>query len=58
MLQPDKIEFLRKEVTFLGHVISERGIDPDPRTVSAVRYVPCPKTMKKVQEFLGLTRKL
>ena len=30
-LQPDKCEFLRKEVTFLGHKISEHGVEPDAR---------------------------
>ena len=27
-LQLDKCEFLRKEVTYLGHVISEKGVRP------------------------------
>ena len=27
-LQPDKCELLRKEVTFLGHKISEHGVEP------------------------------
>lgn len=28
-LQPDKSEFLRKEVTFLGHKISDHVVKPD-----------------------------
>ena len=30
VLQPDKVHFLRKEVAFLGHIVSERGVEPDP----------------------------
>ena len=30
-LQPDKCEFLRKEVNYLGHQITEAGVMPDPK---------------------------
>jgi hypothetical protein len=30
-LQPDKCEFLRKEVAFLGHVITADGVRPDEK---------------------------
>ena len=53
-LQPDKCEFLRKEVTFLGHKISERGVEPDTCKVDAVKDFPTPKTVKKLKRFLGL----
>ena len=29
-LQPDKCKSLRKEVIYLGHIIAENGISPDP----------------------------
>ena len=32
-LQPDKCEFLRKEITFLGHIISEHGVEPETRKI-------------------------
>jgi hypothetical protein len=53
-LQPDKCEFLRKEVTFLGHKISERGVEPDTCKVDAVKNFPTPKTVKELKRFLGL----
>ena len=54
-LQPEKCEFLRKEVTFLGHKISEKGVEPDSRKVEAVENFPRPNTVKQLKSFLGLT---
>lgn len=53
-LQPDKCEFLRKEVTYLGHVISENGVHPDPEKIKAVKNFPIPKNPKNIKQFLGL----
>jgi len=53
-LQPDKCEFLRREVTYLGHVIREDGVKPDPKKIEAVSNFPRPKNAKNVKQFLGL----
>ena len=53
-LQPDKCEFLRKEVSYLGHVISESGVKPNPEKISAVKNFPIPRTTKEIKSFLGL----
>ena len=53
-LHPDKCEFLRKEVNYLGHVISEDGVKPDPEKVRKVKEFPLPKTTKQLNEFIGL----
>ncbi|XP_011686421.1 PREDICTED: uncharacterized protein LOC105449119 [Wasmannia auropunctata] len=53
-LQPNKCEFLRKEVTYLGHIITEGGIKPDPEKLRAVKEFPVPKKVKDMQSFLGL----
>ncbi|KAM0729433.1 Retrovirus-related Pol polyprotein from transposon 297 [Formica fusca] len=53
-LQPDKCEFLRKEVTYLGHIITENGISPDPSKLEAVRNFPTPRKVKDIQAFIGL----
>jgi hypothetical protein len=54
-LQPQKCEFLRKEVTFLGHKVSERGgVEPSNRKVEAVENFPQPNTVKQLKSFLGL----
>ena len=53
-LKPEKCFFLRKEVTYLGHLISEKGVKPDPKKVEAVSQFPRPTTKKNVRQVLGL----
>jgi len=43
-LQPDKCEFVRKEVNYLGHQITEAGVRPDPQKVVAIEQFPTPTT--------------
>ncbi|KAL6417766.1 hypothetical protein ACFW04_014363 [Cataglyphis niger] len=53
-LQPDKCEFLRKEVGYLGHIISDQGVKPDPAKIQAVKEFPTPRNAKNIKQFLGL----
>jgi len=53
-LQTDKCEFLRKEVNYLGHQITEAGVRPDPQNVSAIEQVPTPTTAKQLKTFCGM----
>lgn len=53
-LQPDKCEFLRREVMYLGHIIGEDGVRPDPKKVEAVQNFPRPQSAKNIKQFLGL----
>lgn len=54
VLQPDKCEFLKKEINYLGHIINEEGIKPDPKKIEAVKKMPIPKNPKNIKQFLGL----
>ncbi|CAD6236937.1 GSCOCG00012487001-RA-CDS [Cotesia congregata] len=54
-LQPDKCHLFRKEIDYLGHIISADGVRPDPKKTDAVKKFPVPNSFKKVREFLGLT---
>lgn len=49
-----KCRFLRKEVAFLGHVVSADGIKTDPEKVESVKTWPVPLNVKELQGFLGL----
>ena len=50
--QPDKCEFLRKEVTYLGHKLSANGLRPDPEKISAVMKFPLLLTLAKLNNTL------
>ena len=53
-LQPAKCLFAMPKVPYLGHIISEKGIAPDPEKTKAVETFPVPKTKTDVKSFLGL----
>ena len=54
-LEPEKCEFFKEEVCYLGHIISKHGIKPDPKKVEAVKNFPTPQHVKNIREFLGLS---
>ncbi|KAJ8712243.1 hypothetical protein PYW07_005085 [Mythimna separata] len=47
-----KCVFARDTVTYLGHVISARGIEPDPMKVDAVMKMEPPSNLKQLKTFL------
>jgi hypothetical protein len=49
-------EFWMKQVAFLGHVISKRGISIDPRKVQDVLSWKAPTSVSDIWSFLGLAR--
>lgn len=52
---PDKCEFFQREVSFLGHIVSERGVAVQQHKVKAVNEWPLPRNKRDVRAFLGLT---
>ncbi len=53
-LKPSKCHFGCRQVTFLGHVVSAEGVQPDPQKIEAVKNFPVPRNIKQVRSFLGL----
>ena len=53
-LKPDKCAFLQKRVLYLGHIVSDQGITPDPAKTAKVTSWPIPKCVTELQAFLGL----
>lgn len=53
-LKPSKCFLFQKSVKFLGHVVSEEGIQTDPDKTTAVQNWPRPRNAKEIKSFLGL----
>lgn len=53
-LKPSKCDFAQSQVTFLGHVVSASGVQPDPKNIDKVRDWPTPENPTEVRAFLGL----
>ena len=53
-LKPQKCRFFQKEVTYLGHVVSENGVSTDPSKVSKILDWPIPRNLSELRSFLGL----
>jgi hypothetical protein len=54
LLKLKKCEFFKKEVAFLGHIVTTEGIRMDPEKIKAILEWPTPKTVTEVQAFHGL----
>jgi len=53
-LNKEKCNFIRNTLPFLGHVISPRGISPDPATIQQILDFPAPRNIRQLRSFLGL----
>ena len=49
-----KCEFWLREVSFLGHIVSEEGIRVDPSKIEVILEWKPPRNVTKVRSFLGL----
>ena len=54
-LKPSKCEFFKKKITYLGYVVSKKGIEVDTKKIEAVQKWPILKTVTDVRSFLGFT---
>ena len=53
-LKPKKCFLFRKEVAFLGHVVSSEGVSTDPEKIRAIQEWKTPQDLTDVRSFLGL----
>ena len=54
-LKPSKCEFFKRRIAYLGHIVSDKGIETDPKKIEAIINWPVPKTVHDVRSFLGFT---
>ena len=53
-LGEDKCTFAAREVSYLGHRVTEEGLLPDPALLAAIRDISPPQNATEVRSFLGL----
>lgn len=52
-LSPEKCKFFQTSVRYLGHIVSEHGVETDPDKIEAIKTWPRPQTLKELKSFLG-----
>ena len=57
-LNEEKCKFRLSEVSFIGHVISDEGLDPDPAKIQGVQEMPTPQNKQDVKRLLGMVNYL
>ena len=57
-LNPAKVQFKLKRIRFMGHIITEDGVQPDPKKVEAIVQNSKPDDKRSVQRFLSMVNYL
>jgi hypothetical protein len=50
----NKCDFYKKEIQYLGHVISAEGVAVDPQKIKEIMDWPTPRNVIEVRSFMGL----
>jgi hypothetical protein len=53
-LKAEKCYFGANELQFLGHVVGEDGVKPDPEKVEKIKDYPIPRNIRELRGVLGL----
>ena len=53
-LKESKCDFFKKEIHYLGHLISDKGIYPLPEKLDTTQNMPKPRNPKEIKQFLCL----
>jgi predicted aspartyl protease len=53
-IKPKKCHFVCGKLKYLGHLVTEEGIRPNPEKVKAIKEMPFPDSPEKMASFLGL----
>ena len=53
-LSPEKFRHKQPAVNYVGHILSARGLESDPRKVAAIMNMDIPKSRADLQRFLGM----
>ena len=53
-IKGSKCSFFQEKIHFLGHIVSNQGVEMDPEKVAAVSKMKNPRTNKELSAILGL----
>ena len=53
-LKPSKCFFAQRNVKYLGFIVSNEGLSPDPEKLKAIKEYPQPKDITELRRFVGL----
>ncbi len=53
-LKPKKCHLFQKQVLYLGHIVSDKGVATDPAKIEKVKEWPQPINVHQVRSFMGL----
>lgn len=51
---PKKCNLFQRKVKFLGHIVSENGIEPCPSKIEVIKDWPILCIVKELRSFLGI----
>ena len=57
-LNPNKVKLRLNSVSFIGHLLTSKGLAPDPDKISSIINMPKPTNIKSLQQLLGMTQYL
>ena len=58
ILNREKVKLRLNAVPFIGHLLTDKGLAPDPHKVSAIVNMPTPTNVKSLQQLLGMVQYL
>lgn len=50
-LNPKKCKFLQRTVKYVGHIVSENGVEADPEKIDKIVNWPTPKNANEIRQF-------
>ena len=53
-MKREKCAFFKRNIQYLGHIVSEEGFEPLPEKLESIRNMPAPRNQKEIKQFLGL----
>ena len=53
-VKPGKTHFIQPEIEFLGFIVSEVGVRPNPAKIKSIMEISAPRNVKQLRRFLGI----